>query len=69
MTAAAQQLDLVEHFAGVPRHDPGGRIRIRWPADSVVTASFSPCERFRWELREVWNPALPLWLWLILIRG
>ena len=48
-----------------PAHDPGGRIRVRWPADSVVTARFSECRRYRLELREVWDPSAPLWLWLM----
>ncbi|MCQ8240570.1 DUF1643 domain-containing protein [Rhizosaccharibacter radicis] len=48
------------------QHDPGGRIRVRWPADSTVTARFSACDRYRWELREVWNPRLPLWLFLLM---
>ena len=34
-------------------HDPGGRRKPRWPPDSVVTAEFSDCERFRYSLSEV----------------
>lgn len=52
-------------FAG-DRHDPGGKVTVRWPADSTVSAVFSPCECFRYELHEVWNASLPLWLWLMM---
>ncbi len=53
-------------FGEFPAHDPGGRIRVRWPADSIVTARFSACDCYRWELREVWDRRLPLWLWLMM---
>lgn len=47
-------------------HNPGGRLRVQWPADSTITARFSACDLYRYELREVWNPAGPLWLWLMM---
>jgi len=37
-----------------------------WPVDSVVNAVFSPCGRYRYELREVWDPTGPLVLWLLM---
>jgi hypothetical protein len=50
----------------VPTHDPGGRVRPAWPADSQVTAEFSACQQYRYQLREEWNPSLPLVLWLLM---
>ena len=49
-----------------PKHDPGGKARPAWPEDSRVTAVFSQCERYRYQLREVWEPSLPLVLWLLM---
>jgi hypothetical protein len=50
----------------VPTHEPGGKVRPAWPAGSRVTAVFSACQQYRYQLREVWNPALPLVLWLLM---
>jgi hypothetical protein len=50
----------------VQKHDPGGKVRPAWPADSVVSAVFSECQRYRYELREVWDPSRPLVLWLLM---
>lgn len=47
-------------------HDPGGKVRPAWPADSTVTAVFSECQRYRYQLREVWDPGRPLVLWLLM---
>ncbi len=49
-----------------PQHDPGGKSRPPWPADSEVSAVFSPCQRYRYQLREVWDPARPLVLWVLM---
>lgn len=49
-----------------PTHDPGGKVRPAWPADSTVTARFSDCQRYRYQLREIWNPDQPLVLWLLM---
>jgi hypothetical protein len=43
-----------------PAHDPGGKAKPRWPIGSTIDARFSECERYRYELSEVWDPALPL---------
>lgn len=51
---------------GVPAHDPGGKVRPAWPADSSVTAVFSECQQYRYQLREIWDPARPLVLWLLM---
>jgi hypothetical protein len=48
------------------RHDPGGKVRPAWPADSKVTAVFSDCGRYRYQLREVWDPTKPLVLWILM---
>ncbi len=50
----------------VPKHDPGGKVRPAWPADSFVTAVFSECQQYRYQLREVWDTAKPLVLWLLM---
>ena len=47
-------------------HDPGGRRKPRWPPDSVVTAEFSDCERFRYSLSEVWETGRPLVMFLMM---
>ncbi|MBL9161957.1 MAG: DUF1643 domain-containing protein [Planctomycetaceae bacterium] len=52
--------------SAAPSHDPGGKVRPVWPADSVVTARFSDCQRYRYQLREIWDPARPLVLWLLM---
>lgn len=49
-----------------PPHDPGSKIRPLWPADSNVKAKFSPCTCYRYELSEIWNPKLPLIMWLLM---
>ncbi len=49
-----------------PKHDPGGKVRPAWPANSRVTAVFSECQRYRYQLREIWDPAKPLVLWLLM---
>ena len=41
-------------------HDPGGRSKPRWPVGSLINARFSDCGRYRYELSEIWDPALPL---------
>ena len=50
----------------VKPHDAGGKSRPAWPADSVIKAVFSPCQQYRYELREIWDPAKPLVLWLLM---
>jgi hypothetical protein len=52
--------------AATPTHDPGGKVRPAWPADSKITAVFSECQRYRYELHEIWDPSKPLVLWLLM---
>lgn len=48
-------------------HDPGGRVKPKWPAGSVVAATFSgPNDCYRTELSEIWDDALPLVGWLMM---
>ncbi len=47
-------------------HDPGGRSRPVWPSDSVVSAVFSECQQYRYQLREIWDSTRPLVLWLLM---
>ncbi|MEN9545618.1 MAG: hypothetical protein RLZZ356_350 [Verrucomicrobiota bacterium] len=51
---------------GPLKHDAGGKARPAWPLDSAVSAVFSECQRYRYELREVWDPDRPLVLWLLM---
>lgn len=48
------------------KHDPGGKVRPAWPADSKVEPVFSDCEQYRYQLSEIWNPAGPLVLWVLM---
>ncbi len=48
------------------KHDPGGKVRPAWPADSEVTAVFSKCQQYRYQLREVWDTTGPWVLWLLM---
>ena len=50
----------------VKAHDAGGKTRPAWPRDSVVEATFSPCGRYRYALSEIWDPAGPLVLWVMM---
>ena len=47
-------------------HDPGGKSKPRWPVDSVVTARFSDCNRYRYTLEETWDAELPAVMWLLM---
>lgn len=48
------------------KHDPGGKRKIPWPMDSKVDAVFSPCDKYRYELSEIWDPDGPLVLWILM---
>lgn len=48
------------------RHDPGGKSRPAWPADSEVTSVFSDCGQYRYELAEIWDQGKPLVLWILM---
>jgi len=48
------------------KHDAGGKARPAWPADSTVTALFSECQQYRYQLSEVWDKNTPLVLWLLM---
>lgn len=50
----------------VQKHDAGGKVHPAWPADSAVTAVFSACQQYRYQLREIWDSAQPLVLWLLM---
>lgn len=52
--------------ANNPVHDAGGKSRPLWPADSKVTARFSDFQRYRYQLREVWDESKPLVLWVLM---
>lgn len=48
------------------KHDPGGKSRPAWPADSTVSALFSECGQYRYELAEIWDHRRPLILWILM---
>lgn len=50
----------------ITRHDAGGKARYPWPKGSVVTARFSECGCYRYELKEIWDEAKPLVLWILM---
>jgi hypothetical protein len=50
----------------VTQHNVGGKSRPRWPNDSTVTARFSECGRYRYELAEIWDRDKPLVLWILM---
>jgi hypothetical protein len=50
----------------VQKHDAGGKVHHAWPADSAVSAVFSECEKYRYQLREIWDASKPLVLWLLM---
>ena len=50
----------------VPEHDAGGKVRPAWQADSTVSAVFSDCQKYRYQLREIWDASKPLVLWLLM---
>ena len=52
--------------AAVPIHDAGGKARPPWPSDSAVSAVFSECQQYRYQLREIWDATRPLVLWLLM---
>lgn len=47
-------------------HNPGGKSKPKWSEDSKVTAKFSNCQKYRYQLSEIWDPTKPLVLWLLM---
>ena len=48
------------------KHDAGGKSRPAWPTDSKITAVFSQCQQYRYQLREIWDESKPLVMWLLM---
>ncbi|OGQ59697.1 MAG: hypothetical protein A3J24_01360 [Deltaproteobacteria bacterium RIFCSPLOWO2_02_FULL_53_8] len=48
------------------KHDAGGKSRPAWPSDSTVSARFSECDKYRYELSEIWDRSKPLVLWILM---
>ncbi len=48
------------------KHDAGGKSRPSWPSDSKVTAVFSQCQQYRYQLREIWDESKPFAMWLLM---
>jgi hypothetical protein len=48
-------------------HDPGGKVRVRWPIESTVQARFGgPLDCYRYELSEIWDQQRPLALFCMM---
>jgi hypothetical protein len=47
-------------------HDPGGKSRPKWSEDSVLQAKFSDCNRYRYELSEIWDSTKPMVFWVLM---
>ena len=50
----------------IQEHDAGGKSRPPWPSDSTVSTVFSECQQYRYQLREIWDSATPLVLWILM---
>ncbi|MDK9716685.1 MAG: DUF1643 domain-containing protein [Trichlorobacter sp.] len=50
----------------IEKHDAGGKSRPAWPMDSSVSARFSECGQYRYELAEIWDQSKPLVLWILM---
>lgn len=48
------------------RHNPGGLSKPAWDQRSIVTAVFSDCDRYRYELIETWDPRGPKVMFLLM---
>ena len=48
------------------KHDAGGKSRPAWPTDSKISAVFSECQKYRYQLREIWDESKPLVMWLLM---
>ncbi len=48
------------------KHDAGGKSRPLWPDDSKISAVFSECQQYRYQLREIWDESKPLVMWLLM---
>ena len=48
------------------KHNAGGKSRPAWPTDSKITAVFSDCQKYRYQLREIWDESKPLVMWLLM---
>lgn len=48
------------------RHNPGGKSKPAWDKRSIVSAVFSDCDRYRYELIETWDPRGPKVMFLMM---
>lgn len=53
-------------MSNVAQHDAGGKSRPRWPVESTVTARFSECGQYRYELSEIWDREKSVVLWVLM---
>ncbi len=48
------------------KHNPGGKSCPAWPANSTITACFSECGQYRYELAEIWDRNKSFVLWILM---
>ena len=48
------------------QHDAGGKARPAWPKDSTVTAVFSDCKRYLYQILEVWDTGSQIVIWILM---
>lgn len=53
-------------IGAVMKHDPGGKSKPPWPEGSKVKAKLSDCDRYRYELSEIWNKDRTLVMFLMM---
>ncbi|ADV82938.1 DUF1643 domain-containing protein [Terriglobus saanensis] len=66
MNALRKPIEVSAKSKVTPPHDPGGKSKPRWPADSNISAHFSPCKRYRYTLTEIWDSQLSPIMWLLM---
>jgi hypothetical protein len=47
-------------------HDPGGKMKPKWLPGSIISAEFSDCACYRYELCEIWDKSRPLVMFLMM---
>lgn len=57
---------MVADEPSVLAHDPGGRRKPAWSADSQVSAKLSDCGRYRYALAKIWDETRPPVMFLMM---
>ena len=51
------------------KHDAEGKSRPAWPTDSKITTLFSEYQKYRYQLREIWDGSKTLVMWPLMNPG